>query len=248
MSDLITRLVKEESQRQVGRRVVKVVDSPDSVVSVKRQDALVAGLVAEGSEVPSDHSKDVSVAVVTSKIGVVVDIPLEWLEDNNYEFGSEKLRAGIKSVYRREDELIFDELIGKATNTFQSLNAGEGDAPGLALVDVTRAMKYVEDEGYPADRIIINPQQAMEMRNIEVMATLERRAENYEVEILVSNQVPSGTVVVTNSVAACLLVVRRPLTVRRNENNCFEVLQYVVGERVAPVVVRPNLVCTVTGC
>lgn len=244
MTDLLVRLIKEEEQQQVGRKLVSLVNTPSNVLCIKRQDTIVAGVVAEGGTFPADKSKDTEVSVSTKKIGVSVEIPTEWEEDNNYDFIIEKIREGVNATYKQEDKLILDELVSQAGNTITADESGE-----LSIEDISSGMSYIEAMGYLADRLVVHPDQAEDMRNNGLMETLDRsRPEEYGMVVLVSDKLSSGTAIITNSKHATILGVRRPMTIKKRRDEGLDKMVFAISERVAPVVVRTGLVSKITGC
>ena len=247
LTDVFSKLVLEGKKTAVGRKLVTVVDAPNNLISINRQNPLTAGVVAEGAEYPSDDNDDTSVSVSTYKLGLTVKIPVEWMEDNEYEFIKGKIEAGVRAIYRMEDKLIFDELISQAGNT---VIQGPTYEEFIFIEDINQAIEYIEAAGYEADRIVLNPEQARKYRNncdIDFDALGRRRKWAYERHVLVSDLIPDGTALVMNSTDCCLLAVRRPMTRRMDNTSILDVIQYAISERVAPIVVRSDLVCKITG-
>ena len=250
MTNVFVALVEEESATGIGRQLVRVVPSSTDVCELEIESKIDASEVGEGGLFPTDATVSSSSSYSVKKIGVVVSIPYVDVEDKQFSLIEQKLRAGVRAVVRAEDKLILEELLSDS-----SVSSRVSVTPGmLQLDDLVSAAEEIESEGYPANFVVLNPEQMQDLRTsaadkpIEVQFLERKICGDYEVSILVSEEVTAGTALVLNAPNAVTLIERKPIS--KVEERDFLLDRYLIRirERVRPVVVRPSLVRRITGC
>ena len=245
MTDIFPTLVKEEEQAGIGRKLCSVRAVSTNKIGLLREDAMEATIVAEGGEFPVDRSLYSTISVTVQKLGVTVYVPVEYAEDENYDYINDKKRSVTRAVQRAEDKLIIDTILADT-----GINSISADTTGeLNIEDITEAVNYMEDAEYTADRLVIHPDQAQDLRDRGEMTTMERKlAETYAMQIIVTEDVSSGTALVMNGKHAVTLVVRRKKTIKQRLDATADNDIITVSERVGVGVVRPSLVTKIATC
>lgn len=243
-TDAFPVLVKEEERWQIARKLFPTVDSVGRIIELKKEEPLEASKISEGSEYKVDRDEPSSVSYTVEKLGVIVRIPYEWIEDKNYELRDDKLKAGIRAVMREENELVINTVL--AASGINTVTAATGGT--LAIADIAGAIDPIETEGYTAHSLIVHPDQANDLRAAGTLATLERRLEEeYDMNVFVTDAVTTATALVVSR-DSTKIVLRRDITNKESYDGLKDEYIHRIDERVGAGVVRPALITKITGC
>ena len=103
-------------------------------------------------------------------------------------------------------------------------------------------IKFIEDNKYHPDAILINPQIAETLRQRD---ELKEKLLAYAIEVIINTSVPENIVIILDSANAGLIIERVSLEISDYSDPWQSKKGFLLRERVAPVVLNGNAVAVI---
>jgi len=259
-TEIIAKQIEEAARAAlVAMQVVRVnrdlVGSPARSLIVGKRGTITASVVSEGSDIPKVNPTYTPYTITPQKYGVGVEITYEAIQSFQFDLINDWLAEAGYAMAKKIDSDILTEI--RTASGVGSIDASTSGT--LAYDDVVAAVTTVRGQNFNPDTLIINPDQAADLlkdtKFINASAYGSREPIlNGEigrfagVRVLVTTQCPSGTALVFDSKRACLVAVKRDLTVRRREEPERDAITIYVTQMLKPKVINPEAICVIHGC
>lgn len=215
-------------------------------------DSMAVYKVAEGAGVPFKVQTYTSFNLKPDKYGVRPNITTEMIEDSKFPLLKRNIEnAGIKMA-ENETKLIINNALANGTNTVSG-------GVSATISNMTRAIQYLEDADYEATDIIMGPEFATDVRNIDTFTEANKFGNNemlkngfigtmfgmnaYRVS---GNIMTTTTAYVIDRKHAYMLVEKRPITVKNYDEVSRDLSGSVVTQRIAARQIRAGATCIIT--
>lgn len=251
---LIAAVQKKLLPRELAAIRVGRMGIPGSSLDMDLEDAdsMAVYKVAEGAGIPFKVQTYTSFNIKPDKYGVRPNITTEMIEDSKYPLLRRNIEnAGIKMA-ENETSLIVNNALANGTNTV----AGSGAA---TISNVTRAIQYLEDADYEATDIIMGPEFATDIRNIDSFIEADKWGSNemqkngfigkifgMNVYRVSGNIMTTTTAYVIDRKHAYMLVEKRPITVKNYDEVSKDLSGSIVTQRIAARQIRADAISIIT--
>lgn len=251
---LIAAVQKKLLPRELAAIRVGRMGIPGSSLDMDLEDvdSMAVYKVAEGAGIPFKVQTYTSFNIKPDKYGVRPNITTEMIEDSKYPLLRRNIEnAGIKMA-ENETSLIVNNALANGTNTV----AGSGAA---TISNVTRAIQYLEDADYEATDIIMGPEFATDIRNIDSFIEADKWGSNemqkngfigkifgMNVYRVSGNIMTTTTAYVIDRKHAYMLVEKRPITVKNYDEVSKDLSGSIVTQRIAARQIRADAISIIT--
>lgn len=259
-TEIIAKQIEEAARAAlVAMQVVRVnrdlVGSPARSLIVGKRGTVTANVVTEGSDIPLVNPTYTPYTITPQKYGIGVEITTEAIQSFQFDLINDWLAEAGYAMAKKIDTDILDEI--RTASGVGSVSAAVNGT--LAYDDVVAAVTKVRSYNYDADTLIIHPDQASDLlkdtKFINASAYGAREPLlNGEigrfagVKVLVTTQCPSGTALVFDSKRACVVAVKRDLTVKRKELPERDAIGVYATQMLKAKVVNPEAICVIHNC
>jgi len=212
--------------------------------------------IAEGAAIPLDVEAYDSFNLKPKKYGVRIAVTKEMQEDGKWALIEHNIKtAGIRMA-ENTNKLIITDALDNATNTV----AG---GAATTIANITRAIQYLEDQDYEATDIIVGPEVAADIRNIDTFVEADKAGNTeimssgfigtiygMKVHRFSTNAAPSSTYskyayVIDRNHAFCMAE-KRGLTVENYDDKIHDLSGATVTQRLKVRYLRADAICKIT--
>jgi len=251
-------LIEAVEKKRIGRGLAAIYIGPNGIpgssvdIDLVDVDSLAVVRVAEGAAVPIETVGYSSTNVKPKKYGVRPLITKEMQEDSKWDLIAHNIKVAGIEVGENEDALIVSDALGDAANTVT------GGAT-ITIANITRAMQYLEDEDYAPTDLLVGPEVANDLRNIDTfheahkLGSREMHTTGFLGTILGMNvHLIAGDILntlhayVIDKNHAFVIVEKRPVTIERYDDATHDLSGVVVTQRIAVDSLRTNAICKIT--
>jgi len=260
-TEIISRQIEEAARANlVAMNLVRVnrdlIGSPARSLIVGSRGTITAGAVTEGSSIPKVNPTYTPYTITPSKIGVGVEITYEAIQSFHFDLINDWLAEAGYAMAKKLDSDIIAEIMkpaaGKGTVTATTSGV-------LAYDDVVAAVTKVRGNNFNPDTLLIHPDQANDLlkdtKFINASAYGGREpllngeiGQFAGVKVFVTTQQTAGSAVVFDSKRACIVAIKRDLTVRRREEPETDSITLYVTQMYGAKVVNEGAVCLIKNC
>ena len=227
---------------------------PGSSVDIdfETADSLAVREIAEGAAVPLDVVECTSTNYKPKKYGVRPLITKEMQEDGKFDLLLQNIGRAGKEIAENETSLIITDALDSAGNTV----AGGAAA---TIANITRAMQYLEDADFVPTTLLIGPEFANDLRNIDTfveadkLGSTEMRMNGFigkifgmDVIRVSGNLITTTTGYVIDKSEAIVLVEKRPVTVEQYDDVTHDMSGAVITQRIKVGVRRSSAIAKIT--
>lgn len=242
-------LPRELAAIRVGRTGI-----PGSSLDVDLEDvdSMAVYKVAEGAGIPFKVQTYTSFNIKPAKYGVRPNITTEMIEDSKFPLLKRNIEKAGTKMAENETSIIVSDALANGTNTV----AGSGAA---TISNITRAVQYLEDADHEATDIIVGPEFATDLRNIDTFTEANKYGSNemmkngfigdifgMKVYRVSGNLMTSSTAYVIDRNDAYLIAEKRPVTVKNYDEVSRDLSGSVVTQRIAARHLRADAICIIT--
>jgi len=250
-------LVEAVLKNLVGRDLAAMQLGPASIpgtstyVNLVTPDSMKVFRVAEGAAIPVDTPDYSSVEIKPVKYAVRPLITKEMMEDSQFDLLSHALTHAGREIAENENELIEVEL-DTAANTITG-------GASITLANISRAMQYLEDSDYTPTDMIVGPEVANDLRNIDTFVEAHKFGSNemlsrgmigtifgMRVHVVSGNIYNTLYAYVIDKSQAFALGEKRPVTVERYNDLVRDMSGAVVTQRIKYKALRTSAICKIT--
>lgn len=200
-----------------------------------------------GAVVPKLDTAPISLLNIESLVVFPLTLKLPILfSTENFEDNAlhEILQKSIQEVFhfsRIENKLVIDTLIAGAGKIIVSeTKPNVRESP--ILDNFISAIKFIEDNEYHPDKILINPKVAESLRQRD---ELKEKLISYAIEVIIESSVPEEIIIILDSNHAGLFIERIALEVNDYEDPWQGKKGFLLRERISPVVLNGNAIAII---
>jgi N4-gp56 family major capsid protein len=185
------------------------------------------------------------------KYGVRPLITKEMQEDGKWDLMQHNIKTAGQEMAENLDSLVFTALAG-ADNTVTG-------GAAITVANITRAMQYLEDVDYTPTDLIIGPEVANDLRNIDTFVEAQKLGSRemltsgfigtifgMNVHVESANICNSKYAYVIDKNQAFVIAEKRPVTIERYDDATHDLSGAVVTQRVAVKALRTAATCIIT--
>lgn len=256
-STIYNTLVEAVEKKLLGRDLAAIYIGPGGIkgssidVNLVTADSMKVFRVAEGSAIPVDTPDYTTTNIKPSKYAVRPLITKEMMEDGQFDLMAHALKHAGREIAENENELI-EAVLDTAANTIT------GGAT-ITLANITRAMQYLEDSDFEPTDMVVGPEVANDLRNIDTFAEAQKFGSNemmsngfigtifgMRVHVVSGNVYNTLYAYVFDRNQAFAIVEKRPVTVDRYNDLTRDMVGAVVTQRITMKALRTSAMCKIT--
>jgi len=250
-------LIEAVEKKLLGRDLAAIYIGPGGIpgssvdVDLVTADSMKVFKVAEGTAIPIDTPDYTSTNIKPDKYAVRPLITKEMMEDSKFDLMAHALKHAGREIAENENELI-EVVLNTAANTVSG-------GASITLANITRAMQYLEDSDFEPTDLVVGPEVANDLRNIDTFVeaqkhgSAEMMSNGFIGTIFGMNvHVVSGAIY-TSTYAwvfdrnqAFAIVEKRPVTVDRYNDLTRDMVGAVVTQRITMKALRTSAMCIIT--
>lgn len=224
-------------------------------IVTENRDSSAVHTIAEGQEVPIDLAEFSTFNVKPVKYGLRPLITKEMQEDNQWNIIQKNIEVAGARMAEKLDDLIFTEINTAAALTTddngvtRSANSTTGGT-AITISDMTTAMAALEADNYKPTDIVVHPNVANDLRNIDTFVEADKSGVMnptksligtiFGMKVWVSNAVTSNYAYVIDRNHAVLLGEKRPITIEKYDDVTRDMSGVVVTARWKARYLRPD--------
>ncbi len=236
------KVLLEAGKFRIGPRVLRLQQQTDgSAVKISKIKNVNGAIVPILGTAPISLFDVESVVVFPLTIKATILFSEECFEDNDL---NEMLQKSIKESFilaEIENKIVIETLIvGAGKKITAETKQDVREKP--ILDDFISAIKFIEDNKYHPDAILINPQIAETLRQRD---ELKEKLLAYAIEVIINTSVPENIVIILDSANAGLIIERVSLEISDYSDPWQSKKGFLLRERVAPVVLNGNAVAVI---
>lgn len=250
-------LISAAQKNMIGRGLASVYMGPSAIpgssidVNLVDPDSMTVFKVAEGAAIPIDVAGYTNTNFKPDKYAVRPLITKEMMEDGKWDLLAHNVQLAGVEMAENEDSLILTVLTG-ATNVV----AG---GAAITIANITRAMQYLEDADYKPTDLLVGPEVANDLRNIDTFVEADKLGsreafENgligkifgMDVRVFSANIGTTTNAYVLDRRHAFGIAEKRPLTVEEYDEVSRDLSGAVVTQRIKVKLLRDTAVCRIT--
>ncbi len=243
ISSLKTEIIVESNKYRIGQKLLRVQkQSEGSATKITKIKGINGAVVPALGSAPLSLLDVESVIVFPLTLKRAILFSAENFEDNALNEIFQKSLQETFHFAQIENKLVVDTLIAGAGKTIASQS--KPNVREIPILDnFIEAIKFIEENRYHPDKILINPGIAESLRQRD---ELKEKLISYAIEVLVESSVPSGAVVVLDSQHAGIMIERIPLEIEDYADPWKGLRGFILRERVVPVVINGNAVAVIS--
>ena len=242
LSTVKSQVLIEAGKFRIGPRVLKLQQQTDgSAIKISKIKNVNGAIVPNLGTAPISLFDVESVVVFPLTIKATILFSEECFEDNGI---NEMLQKSISESFilaEIENKLVIETLIagaGKRITTETKPDVREKPI----LDNFISAIKFIEDNKYHPDVILLNPKIAESLRQRD---ELKDKLIAYAIEVIIDTSVPENVVIILDSVNAGLLIERVSLEISDYSDPWQSKKGFLLRERIAPIVLNGNAVAVI---
>lgn len=250
-------LIEAVEKKLLGRDLAAIYIGPGGIpgssvdVDLVTADSLTVFRVAEGAAIPIDTPDYSTTNIKPLKYAVRPLITKEMMEDSKFDLMAHALKHAGREIAENENELI-EAVLNTGTNTVSG-------GAAITMANISRAMQYLEDSDFTPTDMVVGPEVANDLRNIDTFV----EAQKFGSAEMLSNgfigsiygmnvHVVSGAIY-TSTYAwvfdrnqAFAIVEKRPVTVERYNDLTRDMVGAVVTQRITMKALRADAMAIIT--
>jgi hypothetical protein len=200
-----------------------------------------------GAIVPSLGSAPISLLNIDTVIAFPLTLKLpilfssEVFEDNDLGYIMQKSFRESFHFADIENQIVIETLIkgaGKIITGETHPNVKETPL----IKSIHEGMKFLEDNKYAPNKLIINPDIAESLRQRE---ELKEKLQSYAMDVIINTSVPKGTIIILDKNHAGLFLERVAVNIKDHADPMKDKKGFLLRERVVPVVTDGNAVVVI---
>jgi len=251
-------LIKAVQKKLIGRQYAALYIGPDGIpgssidVNLETADSINVVRVAEGASVPVQVNGYTSFNLKPVKYGVRPFITKEMAEDGKFPLLQfNVMRAGVE-LAENETSLIITQALDNASNTVAGGTA-------VSIANVTRAMQYLEDSDFHATTLLVGPEVANDLRNIDTFVEADKlgsreafenglvgKVYGMEVVEVSAALITSTSAYVFDKSQAFVIAEKRPITVESYDDKTRDLSGAVITQRLVCRQLRAGSIAKIT--
>ena len=250
-------LIEAVQKKLVGRALAAIYIGPDGIpgssvdVDTVDPDSMAVIRVAEGAAVPIETVGYSSSNFKPAKYGVRPLITKEMQEDAKWDLIAHNIMVAGKEMAENEDSLIITALDSAA-------NTVTGGAT-VTIANITRAMQYLEDSDYAPTDLVVGPEVANDLRNIDTFVEADKlgsremlesgfigRLYGMTVHLISANIITTTTAYVLDKSHAFVIAEKRPVTIEQYDDATHDLSGVVVTQRITVGALRTSAIAKIT--
>jgi len=250
-------LIEAVQKKLIGRSLAAIYIGPNGIpgssvdIDLVDKDSLAVATVAEGAAVPIETVSYSTTNVKPVKYGVRPLITKEMQEDGKWDLMSHNIKTAGVEMAENEDALIVS-VLDTADNTVTG-------GASITVANIARAMQYLEDADYTPTDILIGPEVANDLRNIDTFVEAQKLGSRemmttgfvgtifgLNVHVISGNIINSKYAYVLDKSQAFVCVEKRPVTIERYDDVTHDLSGAVVTQRIAFKGLRTAAICIIT--
>lgn len=245
-------------KRLIGRQFAAIVLGPDSIpgssvdINLADPDSMRVRTIAEGAGIPIDNVTFSSINLKPLKYGVRPVITKEMIEDSQFDLMAYNLATAGREMAENEDALIVTDALDNAGNTV----AG---GAAVTIANITRAMQYLEDSDYRPNVLLVGPEVANDLRNIDTFAEADKfgtremqergfigRIYGMDVFMMSTAAITSTSSYVIDREQAFVIAEKRPVSIEEYDDKTHDLSGVVITQRIKIRHLRASAIAKVT--
>lgn len=254
LAELIAAVEKKRIGRSLAARYIGPEAIPGSSIDINLEDpdSMVVVRVAEGAAVPLDTFTISSFNMKPVKYGVRPAITKEMMEDSQFELLALNVsRAGVE-LAENEDALIITDALDNAGNTVSG-------GANITIANITRAMQYLEDNDYTPTDLLVGPEVANDLRNIDTFVEADKlgsreaftngligRIFGMDVKVFSANIGTTTSAYCIDRSHAFVITEKRPVTINEYDDVTHDLSGVVLTQRIKIRHLRANAIAKIT--
>jgi HK97 family phage major capsid protein len=207
--------------------------------------------VAEGAAIPIDTVAYTTTNLKPVKYGVRPLITKEMMEDGKWDLMLHNIKTAGREMADNETSLIITALDDAA-------NTVSGGA-AITMANIARAIQYLEDSDFEATDMLLGPEVANDLRNIDIFVEAQKLGSRemmqtgfigtifgMNVHVVSGNLITSTTSYIIDREQAFVIAEKRPVTVERYDDVTHDLSGAVVTQRITVGSLRTSAICKIT--
>jgi len=250
-------LIEAVNKKMLDRSLAAIYIGPGGIpgssvdIDTVDPDSQTVYRIAEGAEVPLNVESYSSFNMKPVKYGVRPLITREMQEDSKWDLIAHNVRTVGTELAENETALIVTDALDNAGNT-------QAGGANITVSDITRAMQYLEDNDYNPTDIIVGPEVANDLRNIDSFSEWDKSGGVSPQDNLIGtiygmnvirvsgNLMTTTTSYVIDKEHAYVITEKRPITIERYDDHTHDMTGVVVTQRLKVRQLRANAICKIT--
>lgn len=257
-SEILSTVVDAARDNLIATKFLGMRISPSSIpgdeitIPLQTRNSITVHKIGEGQEIPIDVEAYTTLTLKPEKYGVRPLITREMVEDLKFDVVSRNLQEAGYQMARKLESLILTEI--ETGNTAASHTVSGGTA--ITHANLVSAMNNLEVDGYEPDVLIIHPNVAADIRNIDTYTEKDKSGINdpsqriigkvLGMTIYISNLVTSNYAYVIDSRHALVLAEKRPITVEKYDDVTRDMTGIVITARWKASYLQANACSVIT--
>jgi len=204
---------------------------PGSSVDVVTQDkdSMIAHEVAEGAEVPINLEALSTFNLKPVKYGIRPLITKEMIEDAKWDMVQRNLQESGYTMAKQLDTLLMEQIIaGAAANSTNHIVSG---GAAITVANITAAIAFLEADDHVATDMIIHPEIAGDIRNIDTFVEADKAGVTDPSQRLIGTIFGMRVWVTTNGTVSAAGTTYYAFIIDRNHALCLAEKRPVTVER-----------------
>lgn len=244
--DLITvknEIIVESNKYRLGPRVLKLQKlNEGSATKITKIRNVNGAIVPELGSAPISLLDMDSFFVFPLTLKMTILFPNEVFEDNDLAQIFQKSLLETYHFASIENKLVVEVLIAGAGKII--ISESKPNVREIPILDnFISAIRFIEDNNYHPNVILINPSIAETLRQRD---ELKEKLVTYAIEVIIDNSIPKGMVIILDSNHAGLLVERKSPEVSDYVDHWNQQTGFLVRSRIAPIVTDGNAVVVIS--
>jgi HK97 family phage major capsid protein len=250
-------LIEAVQKKLVGRALAAIYIGPDGIpgssvdIDTVDADSMAVTKVAEGAAVPIETVGYSSANHKPAKYGVRPLITKEMQEDAKWDLIAHNIMVAGREMAENEDALIITALDNAA-------NTVSGGA-SVTIANITRAMQYLEDSDYAPTDMLVGPEVANDLRNIDTFVEADKLGSRemldtgyigklfgMNVHVISAAIITSTNAYVIDKNHAFVIAEKRPVTIEQYDDATHDLSGVVVTQRIAVGYLRTSAIAKIT--
>jgi len=250
-------LVEAVEKKLLGRDLAAIYVGPAGIqgssldIDLVTEDSMKVFRVAEGAAIPLDTPDYTSTNLKPVKYAVRPLITKEMMEDSKWDLIAHAIKHAGREMAENENEL-YEVVLDAAANTVTG-------GASITIANITRAMQYLEDADFSATDLIVGPEVANDLRNIDTFVEAQKFGSNemlssgfigtifgMNVHLVSGNIYNTLYAYVIDRNHAFAIAEKRPVTVERYNDLIKDMSGAVITTRIKCKELRTSAICKIT--
>nr|URC17157.1 MAG: major capsid protein [Lokiarchaeota virus Ratatoskr Meg22_1012] len=226
----------------IGRQLFDLITFKGTTYTLQKgtKDSVSAFIISEYAEIPEQMERFTEETVTPEKYGVRVELTTEMIEDARVALFPRQVRLAGEAMAKLENTQLQNVMINNGTDY-------TGSQP-ITLVQILNMLTEINVQDWDADTIVMHPYQMRElMKTDEWRSAAGRFQANSQfvenalrgqvmnlwgvLDILVSSEMPAGTMIMLDRKVAGIIAQNRMITARRYDDTQRDAQGYLATQR-----------------